>query len=88
MESARPHPLPVVIVSFLVLAGGFLAGFTGAKLFYAKNLSRKDKPRAYGIYGNNIMMKRMLAINAAVKEGKEEYEFEVAGFYPVPGTKN
>ena len=84
MESPRAHTFPVIIFSFLFLG----CGFGGVHLFYKNSQVKKDASRIYGIYGNNIMTKRMQAIKAARKDGKEEYEFEVAGFYPVLGAKN
>ncbi len=88
MEGPRTHTFPVIIFSFLFLGCGFLVGFWSFHLFHKNSQVKKDGSRIYGIYGNNIMTKRMQAIKAARKDGKEEYEFEVAGFYPVLGAKN
>lgn len=80
MAGSRPYPYGIILLGAIFLASGFWLGFFGAKQVWHKN----SKPLLQ-IGANNIMAKRMQAINQALKKGKKEYEFEVTGFHPILG---
>lgn len=86
MESARTHSFPLILIAFLFLALGFLVGFCAIHLSIRwRNNKEINQPLLMG--GNTIMTKRMQAIRAAQKQGKDTYEFEVSGFPPILGNK-
>jgi hypothetical protein len=66
------------------LAAGFLIGFYGAGIFARARVIRTAHPRAMA---GTIMTKRMLAINAALKNGRTEYEFNFLSPSPVLGRQ-
>lgn len=78
MEGQRSYPYAIILIGAAFLAFGFLLGFFGVQEVLHKN--SKHLPQ---IGANNIMAKRMQAINQALKKGKKEYEFEVVGFHPI-----
>jgi len=78
MEGQRPYPYGIILAGVIFLALGFGLGFFGTK----QVLYKHSKPRLQ-IGANNIMAKRMRAINQALQQGKKEYEFEVTGFHPL-----
>ncbi len=82
MESSRAHPFQIILVSVLCLVLGFLLGFVC--VYLSANLRKNTKGNS-GLPpgGDTIMLKRMQAIKAAQKSGKDEYEFEVSGPHPI-----
>lgn len=81
MEGPRAHSFLIVAVLFLFLALGFLAGFYSVNL--AASINAKNGLSQPLIGANSIAVKRMQAVNAALKSGRDTYEFEVSGFHPI-----
>ena len=77
MARTRTHTFSITILGLAILAVGFGIGslITGYVL-----AERKSDPNIEA--GSKIMSKRMTAIKKAVKEGRDDYEFEISGFHP------
>jgi len=71
----------MILISLTFLAFGFSIGFYSTNIAMAKIAKRNY--RNFGKGGNTIMTRRMQAINQALKEGKDTYDFEVTGFRPI-----
>jgi type IV secretory pathway VirB2 component (pilin) len=75
MESARPYPFRIILIAILFLGLGFILGYKAVSFKKARQF----------IGANTIMLKRMQAIEAAQRQGKNTYEFEVVGWHPILG---
>jgi hypothetical protein len=74
----------VIVVSAIVLAIGFAAGFYGVVFFSRAGKAGAPQKR---IAADTIMNKRMAAIDHALKNGKAEYEFNFVSPSPVLGKQ-
>jgi hypothetical protein len=84
MDSARAYTFRVIAVSAVVLSAGFVAGFYGAGMFARAEKNGKAQSR---IVANTIMTKRMAAIDAALKNGTTEYDFNFVSPSPILGKR-
>ncbi len=80
MERARTHPFRIILFYLFFLVLGFCVGFYTINLFSNKSNRKVNFYLQKG--ANTIMTKRMQAIKAAQRQGKDSYEFEVLGFIP------
>lgn len=72
MESTRTHTFRIIL-----LLAVFACGFVSGKTFMAHKNKDRGQKQAYP-----IQRQRIMAINKAVAEGKDSYEFEV-GYNPI-----
>jgi hypothetical protein len=82
MESARAHSFSLILIAFLFLALGFLAGFWGIHLF-SRGSDNKEIKHYPAVAGDTIMHKRIEAIKEAQEQGRDDYEFEISGLQPI-----
>ncbi len=84
MDGARAYTFRVIAVSAALLVAGFSAGFYGVLIFARMEKKRVLQQRGAG---DTIMTRRMAAIDAALKNGKTEYEFNFVSPVPVLGRQ-
>lgn len=88
MEGTRTHSLRIVLVSLVSLTLGFFVGAYAIGVYVKRSkLNKRVNPNLY-LGANTIMLRRMQAVKAAREAGRDTYEFEATGFYPIPGNKN